>query len=150
MQTFGTWLQLSGSAITGFGLLYAWLTVTGRLRRWGATAAGLVVQLRSAAAKLGTGGNTGSTVEASFTLDVPPQIHMAQTPSDAVRLSELESDHAALRDRVENLADEINDAITTALHDLQDLTNAARVRDIVPALFGIAVSIAGYACQLCA
>jgi hypothetical protein len=47
MQTLGTWLQLSGSAITGFGLLYAWLKVSGRLRQWGVAAKSLVVQLRS-------------------------------------------------------------------------------------------------------
>lgn len=160
MQTFGTWLQLSGSAITGLGLLYAWLKVSGRLRRWGVAAGSLVMQLRSAISRR-AGGNTrvdpaSAVVTITPSTTVEMTVTRGGTPDE--RLRRVENDFQELRDRLDKLPpalrDEVRDeyegAIADALEEFSDLTNATRLRDIYPALGGILVSIAGYVCQLCA
>jgi hypothetical protein len=48
MQTVGTWLQLIGNTTMGFGVVFAFLKMSGRLRRLRVALGGLVVQLRSA------------------------------------------------------------------------------------------------------
>jgi hypothetical protein len=46
------------------------------------------------------------------------------------------------------LHEQIDNAKADVLQDFQELSNLARLRDIYPALIGIAVSISGYVCQL--
>jgi hypothetical protein len=160
MQTLGTWLQLSGTGITGFGILFAWFKVSGRLRRWGVAAGSLVVQLRSAISRR-VGDITVSPTSAVVTIGVgTPVVTVTATLGGTLdeRLRRVENDFQELRNRLDTLPpalraemrDEYEGAIADALEGFSNLTNAARIWDVVPALVGVAVSIGGYICQLCA
>lgn len=150
MQTLGTSLQLTGSVITFGGLLYAWYVTSGRLRRWGVAAGNLVVGLRSALRRSDTvkRADVALTAEGALTVEtekfvsgtLDQRLHTVENDADVIR-TRLDRLPDALRDE---MRDEFNDAIAAALQEFSDLTNAAELRDIYPALFGILVSISGY------
>ncbi len=153
MQTLGTALQLSGSVITFFGLLYAWHTTSGRLGQLRDALGDRLNKLLSSIASLRSAG-TAYTGGASATIEVDAkaegQVTHPGTPEQ--RLEQLETWfntlNNQLREVTPTLRGDMNEAIAAVLKDFQEQSNAIRLRDTYPALAGILISITGYIVQL--
>jgi hypothetical protein len=80
------------------------------------------------------------------------EVTLKRGGTDDERLTQLENDYNNLLNQLAHqesrLRNEINEAIADALDKFEKLSDAVRLRDIYPVLVGIAVSIAGYLCQL--
>jgi hypothetical protein len=142
MQNLSTALQLSGSVITLCGLLWAWHKVTGFLTTLRGAIGDRVSQLRTAMR-----GPTVHTVESHLTVGVKTSaIVVMGTPEE--RLAKLERQFATLDEQLQGTAStlrgEINEAIAVALQQFQMQSDSVRLRDIYPALGGLAVTITGY------
>jgi hypothetical protein len=161
MQTLGTWLQMIGTGTIGFGVVFAWLKVSGRVRRARVAAGGLVVQLRSAISRRNVPHVDGKLTGGS-SLTVTPMTKaegvVIGTGTPELRLSRVEDNFSKLKPQLDNLGpelrsewhDDIDNAIASALEEFSELSDAARWWDIMPTVFGVVISIAGYVCQLCA
>lgn len=156
MQTFGTWLQLTGAIITLGGLVWAWRKTSGRVDQWRDAMSDWYVQmLESIATRLtpppAAPGGPGTL---SVTLPKPTMqaVGSVNSGTDEQRLARLETENARRADEIREAAAalriEIDQAVADALRTVQADANTVRLHDIYPALFGILVSIAGYVCQL--
>jgi hypothetical protein len=156
MQTIGTWLQLIGTATIGFGVVFAFLKVSGRLHRARVAVNSLVLQLISSL-------SPGRNVKQADVAVVVPVITEASAGvkhggSLDDRLQRVENDMDVIRTRLDRMpealrseiGDDYTDTIASALQEISELGDAARWWDILPTGIGTLVSITGYICQLCA
>jgi hypothetical protein len=154
-------LQLIGTATMGFGVVFAFLKVSGRLRRFRFAVGGLVVQLRSAISRRNVKHVAGNLTGGSYLtvgVEAKAEGEVFRTGITEERLHGVENDYSKLKAQVDNLApslrdemhDDIDSAIASALDEFTNLSHATRWWDIVPTGIGVLVSIAGYICQLCA
>ncbi len=162
MQTLGTALQLLGATVTFGGLLWAWHTASGLLRKWAGALHGRFTRIADAIARLVVapppheivpGGATISLHggQPIVTSELPGHGELAAMVRalDATenRLNQLEHGHQALRDQLTQLDSNVRpeiDAITKELEDAKEV----HLKGLYPALGGILVSIIGYVCAL--
>ncbi len=106
MQTLGTWLQLIGTATIGFGVVFAWLNVSGRLRRGRVAIGGLVVQLRSAISRRNLR-HVDANLSGSGSVTVIPRVKASsevfRTGTHDQRLRGVENDYGVLKAQLDNL-----------------------------------------------
>lgn len=148
MQTLGNALQLAGSIITLGGLIYIWHKASGRLLQWHAGLRDRLNQLRKSTDIIITPGPARVTITAHA-----PTIHTTSGPrttEDRLRWFEGENSRRTdeLKTLAENLRAEIDAAQAAVLDESKKLSDAVRLKDVYPAMFGLVVSSAGIICQL--
>jgi hypothetical protein len=148
MQTFGTVLQLSGSVITLGGLVYAWHVASGYLNQLREATRNRWTQLSNSLASFGRQtppGSVGASLPVTATTTADMTLKRAGTVEE--RLERLENE-PNMSSQLARLTSTLRDEIDTAITAERDESNAIRLKDIYPALFGIVVSMAGLVCQL--
>jgi hypothetical protein len=147
MQTWGTALQLVGNAIMLGGLVYAWHSLTRFLSRWGETARGRLTRLRDSLASVFKESATGTGMAQPSTYGWSSKL-TGVTPGTGTpeeRISQLE---AKLVEHRVSMIEMLRTAIDGAIADEREESKAVQLYQIYPAVIGLLVSIAGYACQL--
>lgn len=150
MQTLGNALQLAGSIITLGGLIYVWNKTSGRLQHWLNGLRDGLTQLRKSMDIIITPGPARITIKGHA-----PTIHTTSGPRTTEdRLKWLEGENSRRADEIkrlaENLRAEIDAASAAVLDESKRLSDALRLKDVYPAMFGLVVSSAGIICQLAA
>lgn len=149
MQIFGNALQLAGSIITLGGLIYIWHKTSGRLVQWRDGLKDRLSQLRKSMDIIITPGPARMTIKAHA-----PSIHVSGPRTTEDRLKWLEGENARRADEIKEIADalraEIDKARAEILDESKKLSDAVRLKDVYPAMFGLVVSSAGIICQLAA
>jgi hypothetical protein len=159
MQTLGTALQLSGSVITFFGLLWALHVTAERLAQWRGAALSRWTRLLNSIDKwlkqppetveisgMFTGhGELSARAEGILNDTRPGELFtLIQNKLTSPLTDQLTSLRNHTNELAENLRTEINDAVTAE----REKDAALRVWDFTPTLIGLVVSITGYICQL--
>jgi hypothetical protein len=143
-------LQLAGTFITGIGLLIAWRKASNRFDQWRDAVQTRLTRLRTLVTSRPTSHQGSASATWTFTTEAAAGVARGGTTEE--RLARVEEDfqnlNHQLRQLPASLRGEIDDAIATELVNFQADSNAIRVSDIYWALFGVAVSISGYICQL--
>jgi len=147
VQTIGTLLQLIGAAITLGGLLWAWHVLTVALNQWREAARGRLSRLRDSLASLGKPTPTGTgTAKGSSYGQTTTAIGVAPTIGTLEeRITQLQGELAQHRASV---AATLRTAIDDAIAAEREESKVVRLHEIYWAAGGIAVSTAGYLCQL--
>jgi hypothetical protein len=154
VEVAGTWLQLLGVLITIGGLRYVWTRVVGLFARMRSGLAGRIAQIRSnvvrAARDVQLAGDGALTVEVQVVAEAT--VTRGSTPGE--RLGRLERDFqeqaAHFRKALDELPEQINEAITDGLADYGAEETVLQAKDLVPTLVGLAVSGSGLILQLVA
>lgn len=158
METFGKWLELTGTIFTALGLLYAWWKADGRLRTLGVRIALLPTTIRGLFAP-----PVHHTADAQLTIvaDIGASADVASkdelfdgnksTAENFVNVGQkvqhlrrdLEAAKAESEGRDRQIRAELTEAIEEAIGEFKDDLDASTVKDLIPAIIAIGVTAVG-------